>query len=256
MECCFYQLCLHQVANLIVLLDFARQGISEGVWRMRDEIVDSTMSLVRLWLFNSQKRRVDLQSLGISKERMHLARLHGGILIVQNNYDNTANTTPVNFRTRRQIASASNSGSRMAFGGDGSGGGNIAPSLELATAPVAVEVGEEDLVMEEDIVGTVEGGAFGEAVDAVVDGLRTMRALGGMDTVVGREEGDGGKEPVPLAPTYASHSFPSSSLEPSRRPFPGMMDVDSYDHVDAERNCATSNSDRYLIPVECQSPLC
>ena len=57
------------------------------------------------------------------------------------------------------------------------------PSLEPATAPVAVEFGEGGLVTEEDIVvggGAVEGGAFGEAVDAVVDGLRTIRALGGM----------------------------------------------------------------------------
>jgi hypothetical protein len=68
----------------------------------------------------------------------------------------------------------------MAFGGDGSGGGNIAPSLEPVTAPVAFVVGEEDLVTEEDIVVTVEGTAFGEAVDPVVDGLRTIRALGGM----------------------------------------------------------------------------
>ena len=90
----------------------------------------------------------------------------------------------VDLRTRRQIASASNSGSRIAFGGNGSGGGNIVPSLEPATAPEAVELGEDGLVTEEDIVvreeGAVEGGAFGEAVDAVADGLRTIRALGGM----------------------------------------------------------------------------
>ncbi len=94
---------------------------------------------------------------------------------------------PVNSRTRRQTASASNSGSRIAFGGNGSGGGNIVPSLEPATAPVAVEFGEDGLVTEEDIVvrgGAVEGGAFGEAVDAVADGLRTIRALGGMASVV------------------------------------------------------------------------
>ena len=69
----------------------------------------------------------------------------------------------------------------MAFGGDGSGGGNIAPSLELATARVAIEVGDEDLVTEEDIVvGGGAGGGFGEDVDAVVDGLRIIRALGGI----------------------------------------------------------------------------
>jgi len=76
-----YQLCLHQVANLIILLDFAAQSISECVWRTRDEIVDSAVKMVRLWMFNGQRHRVDLQSLGISKERMHLARLHGSILI-------------------------------------------------------------------------------------------------------------------------------------------------------------------------------
>jgi hypothetical protein len=57
------------------------------------------------------------------------------------------------------------------------------PSLEPATAPAAVEFGEDGLVTVEDIVvrgGAVKGGAFGEAVDAVVDGLRTIRALGGM----------------------------------------------------------------------------
>jgi hypothetical protein len=100
----------------------------------------------------------------------------------QNDYDNTGNSMPVDLRTRRQIASASNSGSRIAFGGNGSGGGNIVPSL-----PVAVEDGEDGLVTEEDIVvreeGAVEGGAFGEAVDAVADGLRTIRALGGMGSV-------------------------------------------------------------------------
>lgn len=102
----------------------------------------------------------------------------------------TRQEMPVELRTRRQIASASNSGSRIAFGGNGSGGGSIVPSLEPATAPVAVEDGEDGLVTEEDIVvreeGAVEGGAFGEAVDAVVDGLRTMRALGGMSRVVSR----------------------------------------------------------------------
>jgi hypothetical protein len=98
----------------------------------------------------------------------------------------------------------------MAFGGDGSGGGNIEPSLEPATAPVAVEVGVEGLVTEEDIVvrgGTVEGGAFGEAVDAVVDGLRTIRAFGGMNSVTSREESDGGKNPVPLEAAHANLCF-------------------------------------------------
>ena len=90
---------------------------------------------------------------------------------------------PVDLRTRRQFASASNSGSSIAFEGIGSGGGNIVPSFEPTTAPVADEFGEDDLVREEDIVvrgGAVEDGAFGEAVDAVADGLRTIRALGGM----------------------------------------------------------------------------
>jgi hypothetical protein len=47
---------------------------------------------------------------------------------------------------------------------------------------VVIEFGKDGLVAEEDIAvreGAVEGGAFGEAVDAV-DGLRTIRALGGM----------------------------------------------------------------------------
>ena len=45
--------------------------------------------MVRLWMFNGQRHGVDLQSLGISKERVHLARLHGSILIqyFQNDYD-------------------------------------------------------------------------------------------------------------------------------------------------------------------------
>jgi len=81
-EGCVYQLCLHQVANLIVLLDFATQSISESVWWTRDEIVDSTVNMVRLWMSNGQRHRVDLQSLGISKERMYLAGLHSSILIV------------------------------------------------------------------------------------------------------------------------------------------------------------------------------
>jgi hypothetical protein len=87
----------------------------------------------------------------------------------------------VNFRTRRQIAKASSSGSRIAFGGDGSGGGNIAPSLELATVPVELGVG--GTVVEEDIAGAgraVEGGGFGDVVEAVTEGLRMIRALGGI----------------------------------------------------------------------------
>ena len=103
---------------------------------------------------------------------------------------------PVDLRTRRQIASASNSGSRIAFGGNGSGGGNIVPSL-----PVTVEDGEDGLVTEEDIVvreeGAVESGAFGDAVDAVADGLRTIRALGGMASVVVKGS-DGGRNPFRL----------------------------------------------------------
>jgi hypothetical protein len=43
-----YQLCLYQVANLIILLDFAAQSISEGVWRTRDEIVNSAVNMVKL----------------------------------------------------------------------------------------------------------------------------------------------------------------------------------------------------------------
>ena len=126
---------------------------------------------------------------------------------------------PVDLRTRRQIASASNSGSRIAFGGNGSGGGNIVPSLE----PVA-ELGEEGLVTEEDMVvrgGAVEDSAFGEAVDAVADGLRTIRALGGMTSgtlVVSCEGSDGRRNPFRLrlpTPTYAFNSLPSSPLEPS-----------------------------------------
>jgi hypothetical protein len=78
---CIYQLCLQQVASLIILLDFAAQSISEGVWRTRDEIVDFAVNMVRFWMFNDQRHRVDLQSLGISKEGMHLARLHSSILI-------------------------------------------------------------------------------------------------------------------------------------------------------------------------------
>jgi hypothetical protein len=88
----------------------------------------------------------------------------------------------VDFRTRRQIASASSSGSRMAFGGDGSGGGNMAPSLELAIAPV--ELDEVGFVGEEDIVATggavEEGGGFGDVVAPGTDGLRMIRALGGI----------------------------------------------------------------------------
>ena len=85
------------------------------------------------------------------------------------------------FRTRRQIASASSSGSRMAFGGDGSGGGNMAPSLELATVPV--ELDEVGFVGEEDIVctgGAAEGGGFGDVVVPGTVELRIIRALGGI----------------------------------------------------------------------------
>jgi hypothetical protein len=84
------------------------------------------------------------------------------------------------FRTRRQIASASSSGSRMAFNGGGSGGGNIAPSLELANVPV--EFDEGGTVVEEDIAvagGPIEGGGFGDVVNPVT-GLRMIRALGGI----------------------------------------------------------------------------
>lgn len=131
---------------------------------------------------------------------------------------------PVDLRTRRQIASASNSGSRIAFGGNGSGGGNIVPSLEPVAAPVVAELGEEGLVTEEDMVvrgGAVEDSAFGEAVDAVADGLRTIRALGGMTSgtlVVSCEGSDGRRNPFRLrlpTPTYAFNSLPSSPLEPS-----------------------------------------
>jgi hypothetical protein len=86
---------------------------------------------------------------------------------------------PVDFRTRRQIANASSSGSRMAFGGDGLGGGNIAPSLEVVTVPGRLD--EDGLVADEDIVatgGTVEGGGLGDVVGP--DGLRMIRALGGI----------------------------------------------------------------------------
>jgi len=85
----------------------------------------------------------------------------------------------------------------MAFGGDGSGGGNIVPSFEPVTTLAGVEVGEEGLVTEDDIVvreGAVEEGAFGDVVDAVVDGLRTtIRALGGMLVTVreGRDAEEG-----------------------------------------------------------------
>ena len=34
------------------------------------------------------------------------------------------------------------------------------------------------------------------------------------------------------------------------------MDIDSYDHVEIERNGAASNSDRYITPVEYQSLSC
>jgi len=68
----------------------------------------------------------------------------------------------------------------MAFGGDGLGGGSMAPSLELVPLLVEVEVDEGGLVAEEDIGGTVEGGSFGEFVDPLLDDLRMIRALGGM----------------------------------------------------------------------------
>lgn len=42
-----YQLCLHEVADLIVLLDFARQGIGESVGRTCGEIVDITANTVK-----------------------------------------------------------------------------------------------------------------------------------------------------------------------------------------------------------------
>ena len=57
----------------------------------------------------------------------------------------------------------------------------MAPSLELATAPV--ELDEVGFVGEEDIVamgGAVEGGGFGDAVVPGTDGLRIIRALGGI----------------------------------------------------------------------------
>jgi hypothetical protein len=69
----------------------------------------------------------------------------------------------------------------MAFRGDGSGGGNIAPSLELAIVPV--ELDEGGTVVEEVIAaagGAVEGGGFGDVVDPVTEGLRMIRALGGI----------------------------------------------------------------------------
>ena len=70
----------------------------------------------------------------------------------------------------------------MAFRGDGSGGGNIAPSLELVTVPV--ELDEGGTVVEEDIAaagGAVEEeGGFGDVVDPVTEGLRMIRAFGGI----------------------------------------------------------------------------
>ena len=57
------------------------QHISEGVRGTCDEIVDSAVNMVRLWMLNGQRQQIDLQSLGISKERMDLARLHSSILI-------------------------------------------------------------------------------------------------------------------------------------------------------------------------------
>jgi hypothetical protein len=82
----------------------------------------------------------------------------------------------VDFRTRRQIASASSSGSRIAFRGGGSGGGNIAP------ATVPVELDEGGTVVEVDIAvagRAIEGEGFGDVVDPVA-GLRMIRAFGGI----------------------------------------------------------------------------
>lgn len=81
--------------------------------------------------------------------------------------------------TRRQIAIASSSGSRMsAFGGDGFGGGNMVPSLELVDMPVPVGgwVAEEGTTG----AGAPEVADFRVFEDPAVGGLRMIRALGGM----------------------------------------------------------------------------
>ena len=60
----------------------------------------------------------------------------------------------------------------------------MAPSLELAVAPVALELDEVGFVGEEDIFATggavKEGGGFGDVVAPGTDGLRMIRALGGI----------------------------------------------------------------------------
>lgn len=57
----------------------------------------------------------------------------------------------------------------------------MAPSLELAAATVGLDrvgfVGEEAIVA---TGGAVEGGGFGDIVVPGVDGLRMIRALGGI----------------------------------------------------------------------------
>ena len=57
----------------------------------------------------------------------------------------------------------------------------MAPSLELAAAPV--ELDEVGFVGEEDVVamgGAVGAGGFGDVVVPGTDGLRMIRALGGI----------------------------------------------------------------------------
>jgi hypothetical protein len=55
----------------------------------------------------------------------------------------------------------------------------MAPSLEVVTAPVELDV--DDLAADDIVAtgGTVEGG-FGDVVDPLTDGLRMIRALGGI----------------------------------------------------------------------------
>jgi hypothetical protein len=68
----------------------------------------------------------------------------------------------------------------MAFRGDGSGGGNIAPSLELTAVPVELDGGGTFV---EDIATAgeaVEGGGFGDVVDPATEGLRIIRGFGGI----------------------------------------------------------------------------